>query len=157
MTNNELLERAMHLLNDVARGDKRISPYQYGELAAIIEHHLGLTEEMDLEPTGRIITCPDRGANVETEKEISVRIHYDWWGKCRTCKHWQGNRVDPKTLSDGTCQSGKSQLSQQQTTWNGHCNMWDTYDIDTAIEVLAGDWDHIHNPPVAQWIRAAPS
>lgn len=80
---------------------------------------------------------------METENELSVRIHYDWLNKCRTCKHWLGDRAE---THKGKCGSLSSEFNGQETSTDGHCPEWDTYDLDTAMEVLNGEWDHIHNP-----------
>lgn len=34
---------------------------------------------------------------METEKELSVRIHYDWFYQCRTCQFWNGDSYDYET------------------------------------------------------------
>lgn len=75
---------------------------------------------------------------MKTEKELSIRIHYDWYHKCRTCKHWDANRNE---IKDGNCNLHKIIMGIDD-----RCNHWDSYDIDTAIEVLDGKWDYLMNP-----------
>ena len=80
----------------------------------------------------------------ETPKELSVRIHYDWLYQCRTCEFWDGQRG---YLDDGGyCKNEKSPLFGAVTTWCGHCQCWDSYDYETALEVFDGKWNHIHCP-----------
>ena len=80
---------------------------------------------------------------METLKELSIRIHYDWSNKCRTCKFWTGDR---REVMNGVCENDKSDLYTLQTTTDGHCKEWDTYDYETALEIIDGKWNHIHNP-----------
>jgi hypothetical protein len=67
------------------------------------------------------------------DKEESYRIHLDWWHQCRTCKHWLGDRGN---MSSNKCGCVKSSLYDQATSSCGHCEEWDSFDIDTAIKVL---------------------
>ena len=46
------------------------------------------------------------------DRADSVRLHEDWWGKCRTCRFWQ------------------------VTTTEGHCRQWDSFDVDVALETM---------------------
>jgi len=78
----------------------------------------------------------------ESEKELSIRIHYDWMNKCRTCRFWDGNRAD--ILFRSKCNQEKSHLFEKETGTETYCDQWDSYDLDTALEVLNGDWNHIH-------------
>lgn len=78
---------------------------------------------------------------METPKELSVRIHYDWKGQCRTCTFWTGDRA---AVGSGFCKNEKSDLYELVTVTCGHCPCWDSYDYETALEVLDGRWDHIH-------------
>ena len=81
----------------------------------------------------------------ETPKELSARIHYDWYAQCRTCEFWAcKDRSD--VLSKASCDNKKSDMCGVVTTSSGHCKQWDTYDYETALEILDGKWDHIHNP-----------
>jgi len=66
----------------------------------------------------------------------SVRIHMDWWGKCRTCKHWSGDRG---TMKPGSCLNPASDMHEKETWTEGHCKEWDSFDVDAAIEVMAED------------------
>ena len=80
----------------------------------------------------------------ETPKELSVRIHYDWCNQCRTCEFWASqDRLD--VLAKVSCRNKKSELFGLVTTSSGHCPEWESYDYETALEVLDGKWDHIHN------------
>lgn len=72
----------------------------------------------------------------ETEKEFSIRIHYDWWCMCRTCRFWTGS--DVTRMDPGICSNEKSALFKQETWTEGHCEKWDSYDIETAFEFLEG-------------------
>lgn len=80
---------------------------------------------------------------METEKELSVRIHYDWLNKCRTCLFWGGDRAG---VSDGLCKNAQAELSGSQVDTDCGCGFWDSYDIGTAMEVLDGKWDSAMNP-----------
>jgi len=66
-------------------------------------------------------------------KEESYRIHLDWWGKCRTCKFWGGIK---ESIKDGLCNNVDSDLFNVETTIDGYCSKWDTFDEDTAYDVL---------------------
>ena len=68
----------------------------------------------------------------------SHRIHLDWWGKCRTCEHWQGNREksEPATAK---CDCGMSDRCGLRSTWDGYCKEWDSFDIDTALQIMEED------------------
>ncbi len=66
-------------------------------------------------------------------KNDSFRLHEDWWGACRTCRFWTGDRLK---MTPGTCSNNKSPLFEQETWTEGHCHMWDSFDIDTAVEFL---------------------
>lgn len=68
-------------------------------------------------------------------KEESIRLHYDWWGQCRTCEFWQS--ADRK--APGLCGNLTSPLYNNETWTEGHCEKWDSFDIETALEFLQGD------------------
>lgn len=70
----------------------------------------------------------------ETKKEFSIRIHQDWWGKCRTCISWKNS--DNERWSPGNCSNKNSVLFEQETWTEGHCPHWDSFDIETAIELM---------------------
>lgn len=76
------------------------------------------------------------------DKEETKRILTDWWGECRTCKHWSGNRGSQITKIhrdlQGTCYSDKSPLYLQLTMRAGNCPEWDAFDTDVALEVMEG-------------------
>ena len=70
-------------------------------------------------------------------KEESKRLHMDWWGKCRTCKFWQGTDVGKQIRwNPGQCANPVSELYLQETWTEGHCHKWDSFDIETALELL---------------------
>lgn len=77
------------------------------------------------------------------DKEESIRLHTDWWGKCRTCKHWDG-KSDEKHVRwlPAICENQKSDLFGQETWTEGHCPQWDSFDIDIALELLGNDEKH---------------
>jgi len=68
----------------------------------------------------------------------------DWWGKCRTCKYWHGADAGNGSGTIGNqvrwlpaiCTNPISDLYQQETWTDGHCNKWDSFDIDTALDIL---------------------
>jgi hypothetical protein len=70
--------------------------------------------------------------------EESYRIHLDWWGKCRTCTHWEGPREKsaPRTAK---CSSASSDRYGLRSTWDGYCPEWDSFDTDTALQVMEDD------------------
>ena len=70
-------------------------------------------------------------------KEESKRIHMDWWGKCRTCAFWQGS--DETRMEPGVCTNQASELHEQETWIDGYCVKWDSFDIETALEMLDSD------------------
>lgn len=78
-------------------------------------------------------------------KEESRRIHLDWWQKCRSCIFWtgadagDGSGIGPKNQPrwhPGLCTNPASDLYQHETWTEGHCPQWDSFDIDTALEML---------------------
>lgn len=71
------------------------------------------------------------------DKEESIRLHYDWWGQCRTCEFWVGS--DPTRMNPGICKNSKSDLFEQETWTEGHCSKWNSFDTETAIEFLEGN------------------
>jgi len=76
--------------------------------------------------------------------EESKWLHTDWWGQCRTCKHWSGQRgrrlhlVGEEIYRDrvGTCYSNDSPFYLRHVRRNGYCSEWDSFDLDVAIEVM---------------------
>lgn len=77
-------------------------------------------------------------------KEESKRLHMDWWGKCRTCRHWagtdqgdgSGSYMNNPRWNPGICTNSKSELFELETWTDGHCPRWDSFDIDTALELM---------------------
>jgi len=70
--------------------------------------------------------------------EESKRLHLDWWGKCRTCKHWNSTSDRPN-MGRFSCFAEKSELHLHRTSSSGHCPEWDSFDEDTALAVLSKD------------------
>ena len=68
------------------------------------------------------------------DKAESRRLHLDWWEKCRTCNHWGSSLRGNSELAH--CLMKQSPLYGNQTASNGHCPKWDSFDLDTALEVL---------------------
>jgi len=76
-----------------------------------------------------------------------VRIHIDWWGKCRTCKHWDGNRWEDfwgKCLNENSplfCirRTTDKGIVPSACTSEGYCEKWDTYNMDAAEITMR--WD----------------
>jgi hypothetical protein len=63
----------------------------------------------------------------------SFDLHLDWWGKCRTCAFWVGDRQ--KGFMGG-CSNPKSDLGGTPTSTEGYCKKWDSYDIETALDIM---------------------
>lgn len=80
--------------------------------------------------------------SLETDEELSRRIHLDWWGQCRTCRFWTGNRRD--AAGRGLCTNPASPHFTPETCVNdptmtgpsGECSKWDSYDVDVALQAL---------------------
>lgn len=62
----------------------------------------------------------------------SGRYHVDWWGQCRSCAHWGGNR---ESMEDGTCANKESDLCGRTTTTDGECQKWSSFDPEIASKV----------------------
>jgi hypothetical protein len=85
------------------------------------------------------------------DKEESKRLHMDWWGKCRTCRFWQGTDAgngdgsvgNQIRWNPGQCSNPSSDLYGQETWTEGHCNQWDTFDLETAVELLEGNEENL--------------
>jgi hypothetical protein len=82
------------------------------------------------------------------DKEQSKLIHMDWWGKCRSCRFWGGSDKNNGPRGDiiyrwnpGLCTNEKSDMYQRETWTEGHCPKWDSFDIDTALELMQEDLD----------------
>ncbi len=77
----------------------------------------------------------------------SKRLHLDWWGKCRTCRFWDGaDKISPREGREpmvqirwepAPCTNPASPLYGQETRTEGHCKKWDSFDVDVAL--LEGD------------------
>lgn len=63
----------------------------------------------------------------------SVEIHLDWWGKCRTCRFWRGDR---EKMTPGLCAMPRSDLVNTETWTEGHCKQWDSFDLNAAVAVM---------------------
>ncbi len=70
----------------------------------------------------------------EDPKEFSIRVHENWWGKCRSCLFWKGS--DERRMESGTCDNPASDMYKKETWTEGHCVKWDSFDINTALELL---------------------
>ena len=66
----------------------------------------------------------------------SYRIHLDWWGECRTCVHWSGDRI---ASTGGKCEGTSSPNYGYRTFTSGNCQEWDSFDTDTALQVMEDD------------------
>ncbi len=74
-----------------------------------------------------------------------VRLHLDWWSKCRTCKYWDGNRTN---LSFGNCACKNSQFYADKTKYiaspictyqDTTCENWSSFDLEAAEIVIEYD------------------
>jgi hypothetical protein len=73
------------------------------------------------------------------DHDESKRIHQDYWGQCRTCRWWGGDRASGM---EGRCTSPRSELSGSLTQRNGYCeNEWDSFDVDVALEIMGENDD----------------
>jgi hypothetical protein len=77
------------------------------------------------------------------DKQESIRLHEDWWGQCRTCRFWEAPEgkglhgvLTRPNLGEFLCVSPLSKVSGQLTGSDGGCSKWDSFDTDTALEVL---------------------
>jgi hypothetical protein len=63
-------------------------------------------------------------------------------GNCRTCSYWTGD-IAGKGLHAPTestvCDNAQSPLHGEMTTTCGYCQKWDSWDQETALEVLGTD------------------
>lgn len=101
-----------------------------GSPAGLIDH-----TQLTLDPVWK---CPECGhsADIMTKKE-SLMLHYDWWGQCRTCVSWQVS--DSTRSGPAICKNPESPLYNTETWTEGHCDKWDSFDIETALELLEKD------------------
>ena len=74
------------------------------------------------------------------ERAESIRLHLDWWGKCRTCAHWRSqSRLTPWPMYNrGVCLNPQSPFGDgiQETHSDGYCKKWDTFDEDVAFALM---------------------
>lgn len=74
---------------------------------------------------------------MSVSKEESIRLHMDWWGKCRTCRHWNGaDDANFIRWQPAKCENKDSDLYGQETHIGVHCPKWDSFDIDTALSLM---------------------
>ncbi len=74
------------------------------------------------------------------DKAESIRLHYDWWGKCRTCAFWDGAdgpRGNQPRWEDSPCTNPRSESFNEITDTDFGCKKWDSFDLDTALELIA--------------------
>lgn len=67
--------------------------------------------------------------------EEKKRLLTDWWGECRTCRHWKSTSDRPN-MGEFPCLAEASALHLQKTSSSGHCPEWDSFDVDVAIEIM---------------------
>ena len=78
----------------------------------------------------------------ELGSQESRRLHMDWWGKCRTCRFWNGadqifgDNKKRLRLMPAKCENPRSTMHGEEVWSDGHCPQWDSFDIDIALEVL---------------------
>ncbi len=76
----------------------------------------------------------------------SRRLHEDWWGKCRTCRFWDGaDEVRPREgmgplislrMKPAICTNPKSDMVGQETWTEGNCDKWDSFDVEMALSLV---------------------
>jgi hypothetical protein len=74
------------------------------------------------------------------DREESIRLHMDWWGKCRTCRHWHGaagGLLGEERWEPALCENPVSDMYGKETWTEGECRKWDSFDIDVALELLS--------------------
>jgi len=88
---------------------------------------------------------------IVVERAESIRLHEDWWGKCRTCRFWNG--ADEARPREGLpplvsirwhpsrCENPRSQLHSTEADMDGSCPQWDSFDVDVALEVMFNPQD----------------
>jgi hypothetical protein len=69
---------------------------------------------------------------MKVRRSEELRIHMDWWGKCRSCQFWLGDR---ETMADGMCNQPRGDFGGEITTSEGHCGNWESYAIEAAMEI----------------------
>lgn len=74
---------------------------------------------------------------MNVSKEESIRLHMDWWGKCRTCSYWIGtDEGDNPRWNDGKCTNSQSPLFEEIVSTEGYCPKWNSFDLETACEIM---------------------
>lgn len=84
----------------------------------------------------------------------AVRVHFDWYGKCRTCKFWcsdNGRQVFDQKGWRCDCES--SVLYNKETWWDGHCEKWETFYLDAAKEAIKQDEMTMMKRPVGDFFK----
>lgn len=76
---------------------------------------------------------------MDKEESKSKRLHQDWWAQCRTCKFWSSTDPERGVANPGMCDNLVSVNYKQETWSSGYCPQWDTFDIETALEILQED------------------
>lgn len=68
-------------------------------------------------------------------REESIRIHLDWWEKCRTCAFFMGDR-ETCHLARAMCSGVGSPFHGEIVTDEGYCSKWDSFDPEVAFGLL---------------------
>jgi hypothetical protein len=68
------------------------------------------------------------------DRKESIRIHWDWYGYCRTCKFWDSHE-DRKKL-EGRCDYEKSPNYNEEVWSEGYCKCWESFDPGIANFVV---------------------
>ena len=70
------------------------------------------------------------------------RIHFNWWGQCRSCRFWGGedglhsNNSIAHRWNPGPCNNPLSPLFREETWTEGYCEKWDAFDLEIALEIM---------------------
>lgn len=83
---------------------------------------------------------------IQISRDDSVRLHEDWWGKCRTCRFWHGaDEAHPREgmlplvsirWHPSQCENTRSSHHSTETDMDGSCPQWDSFDVDVALGVM---------------------
>ena len=65
------------------------------------------------------------------------RLYTDWYGHCRTCLHWGGQREHPAEA--GRCEKVESDLYKEKTTTDGRCDKYEPFE-SKIIPRLMNTW-----------------
>jgi len=68
------------------------------------------------------------------DRKENIRIHWDWFGKCRTCKFWISNT--DRTQLEGKCSNQDSPNHLEEVWSEGYCKSWESFDPEMANFVL---------------------